>query len=1387
MLHFNLFRARRTSDVPRSRIPSPEENASFISQLLFAWLGPLLTTGYKRPLEYEDIWLVPQARSASYLAQSVIKSFENLAIDKQHHRSQRRWGLPVLAWALHRCFKFDFWVGGLCQLVESILQAMAPFTLRFLIIFARDAHSFIRGEQDSQPPLGRGVGLVLAITAMQVIQSFSSSHFHYRSTLFGGESRSALIAVAFSKSLRLSRRARAGGELGMTEATIVPTGQPHDQLRWQASKEGWSNSRVMGLISTDVSRIEQSCTTFHLVWTSPIAILLTITLLIINLGYSALAGVAVLVLGLTTLTKVVKVLARLRAAVTMVTDQRAGLTQEILHGIRFVKYFGWESAFLRRLQGIRASETSSLQILHITKSAIGAASMALPIFSSMAAFLVYSSTNSGPLDPALIFSSLALFNSLRTPMNWLPTSIGHLVDADAALKRFEALLLSEESPAHPGATPGLNHAIQIQNATFTWEKSSTLCEEQATETAAKSRKTRQLRTLGRYPLKEADNACTPRYDGEKVTGQSYELPFFLKDISFTISSQELVAVVGSVGCGKSSLLSALANDMRLVQGTMKFNSNVAYCPQSAWLQNATIRENILFGRDFEKELYSRVTHACALEADFALLPRGDLTEIGEKGITLSGGQKQRVNIARAIYSNAGIVLLDDPLSAVDAHVGNHIFNQAISGLLHGKCRVLVTHQLQVLHRCDRVIWMTNGRIEAVDKYESLLESSVSFRRFVQTSRVVSSNESQVNDEMEDSTCAYKECAALLNDSVSDDNKKLMQEDVKAVNSVPWTVYHVWMKSSGSILNMAAVLILMCIFRAANLLTSLSLAWWVSDAYGLSRASYIGLYAGLGVAQAVLLFAFSMVVCIVGTRASQTMSNDAMWQILRAPIVFFDTTPLGRIIHRFTKDVDTMDNSLTDSFRQYLIVLSSLLGSFGFIIAYFHYVSRVGVQYFARELKRYHAILDGVVFAKFNEALVGASTIRAYGREEHYVSDIYRAIDDMGGAYFLTFANQRWLSLRLDNLGNILSFTTGMLAVTTTLVVSPSITGLILSYSLSLVGIIQITVRYFADVDNSMSSTERLHQYTSSLAHEASLEEDASLRLRSSWPESGEIVFESVQMRYRPELPLVLDKFTLTIRGGERIGIVGRTGAGKSTILSTLFRLTELSGGRIMVDGVDIAQVGLHNLRSRLAIIPQDPTLFRGTIRSNLDPFDRHSDLEMWNALRQAHLLPREDSSEATGLASGLTAETFDATDHSLRDIQTTAHPPENNKETRITLDAIVEEEGLNYSLGQRQLLALARAHLRNARITLIDEGTSSVDSATDVLVQKTIAQELSSGKTLIAIAHRLRTVLLYDRVCVMDQGRIVELGPPLELWEQAGVFRGMCDRSGITREDFSIG
>ncbi len=428
-------------------------------------------------------------------------------------------------------------------------------------------------------------------------------------------------------------------------------------------------------------------------------------------------------------------------------------------------------------------------------------------------------------------------------------------------------------------------------------------------------------------------------------------------------------------------------------------------------------------------------------------------------------------------------------------------------------------------------------------------------------------------------------------------------------------------------------------------------------------------------------------------------------------------------------------------RQFAIALGPLFLMFLFSASYY--------RASAREMKRHESVLRSVVFARFSEAISGTACIRAYGLQERFTASIRDSVNMMDSAYFLTFSNQRWLSVRLDCIGNLLVFTTGVLVVTSRFNVSPSISGLVLSYILSIVMMIQFTVRQLAEVENAMNATERLHYYGTQL------DEEAPLHLKEvgkSWPEKGEIVFDQVQMRYREGLPLVLQGFDIKVEGGERIGIVGRTGAGKSSIMSTLFRLVELSGGTISIDGVNIATVGLYDLRSRLAIIPQDPTLFRGTIRSNLDPFNEHTDLELWSALRQSDLVDAD-------------AKLDDKT------------------HGRIHLDGVVEEEGLNFSLGQRQLMALARALVRGSQIIVCDEATSSVDMETDQKIQKTIATGFR-GKTLLCIAHRLKTIINYDRICVMDQGRIAELDRPIALYDRGGIFRGMCDRSGIRRQDF---
>lgn len=698
--------------------------------------------------------------------------------------------------------------------------------------------------------------------------------------------------------------------------------------------------------------------------------------------------------------------------------------------------------------------------------------------------------------------------------------------------------------------------------------------------------------------------------------------------------------------------------------------------------------------------------------------------------------------------------------AVDAHVGRHIFDKAICGLMRDKCRVLATHQLHVLHRCDRIVWMRNGHIETIDTFNNLISKNVGFQKLMASTAQEEDKEGEQIEVIDEKTQAKKRKEAKK-------GAVLMQQEERALKSISSGVYGAYIRASGTLLNGPLVIFLLIISQGCNIVTSLWLSWWTSNKFGLSTGKCIGIYAALGVAQAFAMFAFSIALSFLGTESSKVMLQRAMTRVLRAPMSFFDTTPLGRITNRFSKDVDVMDNTLTDAMRTYLFTLGMITAVFVLIIVYFHFFAialgpllvlfMLAAMYYrasAREVKRHESVLRSDVFARFSEGVSGISSIRAYGLQNHFIKVLQLSVDEMNSAYYLTFSNQRWLSIRLDTIGNLLVFTTGILVVTSRFNVSPSISGLVLSYILAIVQMIQYSVRQLAEVENAMNATERLHYYGTEL------EEEPPLRLTSvppSWPQNGGIVFSEVQMRYREGLPLVLHGLNLTVAGGERIGVVGRTGAGKSSIMSALFRLVELSGGRISIDGIDISTVGVKDLRTRLAIIPQDPTLFRGTIRSNLDPFNEHSDLELWSALRQSDLVDSnstlEDGSEIRG---------------------------------RIHLDGVVEEEGLNFSLGQRQLMALARALVRGSQIIVCDEATSSVDMETDKKIQNTMATAFK-GKTVLCIAHRLKTIIGYDRICVMDQGRIIELDKPLSLWEDGRAFRGMCDRSGIRREDFFDG
>lgn len=1359
--------------IPKERSVSREYGASFLSLLTFQWMAPLMSTGYQRTLELNDIWLVNPNRASPVLSDKLSASFKR--------RVARGDKYPLL-WAMHETFKFEFWLGGICQLFASIFTVISPFTLRFLIAFATDAYT-AQVKHTPAPHISKGIGLVVGITLMQMCQSLATNHFIYRGQIVGAQSRGTLITVIFEKAMKISGRAKAGGKAiedtvkqdgdvdketkrqtllkSMIDRKLNPAGGPQvtpDKAQGiSGDGAGWGNGRVVNLMSTDTYRIDQASGMFHMVWTSPVAITITLVVLLINLTYSALAGFALLIIGIPALTKAIKMLFSRRRAINKITDQRVSLTQEILQAVRFVKYFGWESSFLERISQIRRREIRAIQLLLTIRNAINAVSMSLPIFASMLSFITYS-LSKHELEAAPIFSSLALFNSLRMPLNLLPLVIGQVVDAWSSMGRIQDFLIAEEQNDDFVWDMQGKYAVSMEHADFTWERTITQDPDKKISPKSNKKQIKEVRDAEKAATSGTITADSKRGEDSSSTLTRVE-PFKLHDLEFSVGRNELIAVIGGVGSGKSSLLAALAGDMRRTNGSVTMGATRAFCPQYAWIQNTSVRENILFGKPYDRKWYEAVIDACALRPDIEMLPNGDMTEIGERGITVSGGQKQRLNIARAIYFNSDIVLMDDPLSAVDAHVGRHIFDKAICGLLKDKCRILATHQLHVLSRCDRIIWMQEGHIETVDTFANLMKNNEAFQKLMANT---AQEEKVKTEEVVDEDDVADEKREAKKRKANKRGAALMQQEERAVKSVSWNVYIAYARASGSVLFAPMVFLILVVSQGANITTSLWLSWWTSNKFGFTMGQYIGAYAGLGVVQALMMFIFSVTLTTLGTRASKVMLQDAMTRVLRAPMSFFDTTPLGRITNRFAKDVDIMDNNLTDAMRMYFFTLAMITSVFILIIVYFHYFAIAlgplflmflfSASYYrssARELKRHESVLRSEVFARFGEGVSGTASIRAYGLRDDFINGIRKSVDQMNSAYYLTFSNQRWLSVRLDLIGNLLIFTTGILVVTSRFSVSPSIGGLVLSYILSIVQMIQFTVRQLAEVENAMVSTERLYYYGTELDEEPPLHMKG---IPDSWPQKGEIVFNEVQMRYRDALPLVLQGLNMTVAGGERIGIVGRTGAGKSSIMSTLFRLVELSGGSISIDGINIAQVGLKDLRTRLAIIPQDPTLFRGTIRSNLDPFNEHTDLELWSALRQSDLIDAN-------------ANLDDKTPG------------------RIHLDGVVEEEGLNFSLGQRQLMALARALVRGSQIIVCDEATSSVDMDTDQKIQRTI-QTGFRGKTLLCIAHRLKTIINYDRICVMEQGRIAELDTPVKLWEEGGIFRGMCDRSGIRREDF---
>uniref|UniRef100_A0AAZ3QFQ6 ATP-binding cassette, sub-family C (CFTR/MRP), member 3 n=1 Tax=Oncorhynchus tshawytscha TaxID=74940 RepID=A0AAZ3QFQ6_ONCTS len=1060
-----------------------------------------------------------------------------------------------------------------------------------------------------------------------------------------------------------------------------------------AAKRTSTVGEIVNLMSVDAQRFMDLTTFLNMLWSAPLQIILALYFLWQNLGPSVLAGVAVMIL-LIPLNAAIAV--RTRAYQMQYKDARIKLMNEILNGIKVLKLYAWESSFKEKVLEIRQKELNVLRKTAYLGALSTMAWTSAPFLVALTTFAVYVTVDKNNiLDAEKAFVSLSLFNILRFPLNMLPQVISSIVQASVSLKRIQDFLSHDE--LDPESVNRTNTATEC-----------------------------------------TDCVCVR------------------PSINLMVPQGSLLAVVGHVGCGKSSLVSALLGEMEKMEGDISIQGSVAYVPQQAWIQNATLRDNILFGKAYNEHKYHCCLDACALTQDLEVLPGGDLTEIGEKGINLSGGQRQRVSLARALYNEADVYLLDDPLSAVDAHVAKHIFDQVIGpeGALQGKTRILVTHGISFLPQVDNIVVMVEGRVSEMGSYQELLKQNGAFAEFL---RNYSLEDIIEEDEATEALIDEEENFpddALSNHTDMVDNEPVVNEAKRQfISKVFWE----YAKAVGPLLSLFICFLYGC-QSAASIGANVWLSQWTNDAaQNVTQENVsmrVGVYAALGMAQGLLVMVSSFTLAMGNIGAARKLHYALLDNKFHTPQSFFDTTPIGRVINRFSKDIYVIDEALPSTVLMFLgtffsslstmIVIVASTPIFAVVIAPLAFIY-IFVQRFyvatSRQLKRLESVSRSPIYSHFSETVTGSSVIRAYCRHDAFVLMSDMKVDDNQKSYYPGIVSNRWLGVRIEFIGNCIVLFAALFAVIGKDKLNPGLVGLSVSYALLVTMSLNWMVRMTSDLESNIVAVERVREYSETKTEAPWEVEDK--KPSPDWPSQGNVEFSDYSVRYREGLELVLKNLTLSVKGGEKIGIVGRTGAGKSSMTLCLFRLLEAAGGEITIDGVKISEIGLHDLRSKLTIIPQEPVLFSGSLRMNLDPFERYSDGEIWKALELSHL-----------------------------------NKFVSNQPAKLELEC--SEGGENLSVGQRQLVCLARALLRKTRILILDEATAAIDLETDDLIQSTIRTQFEDC-TVFTIAHRLNTIMDYTRVLVLDKGQIAEFDTPTNLLFRRGIFYGMAKDAGLAQ------
>jgi ABC-type multidrug transport system fused ATPase/permease subunit/acyl-CoA synthetase (AMP-forming)/AMP-acid ligase II len=1270
------------------------------SFLFVSWMTPLLFLGSKRPLLESD--LLPLRRSdEATIVERWVDPFWTQLRAWYFDRNRKN---PKLFGTIFAAARNLWLISGVLWFLSVCSAILAPLMLQQIIVATNapappvgnatalaEYNSVIESDTGGFPLIVYDTyALAGMLMGLKLIYSFcgrSSDQLVKRMAL---DVKTTLISAVYKKSLRLSAE----------------------------NNQKYGKGYIMNLVNVDCESVSKAWEVIHQVWSIPLQLVSVTVFLSRLLGVSAWASVGVLLFSLFLLIMVVPVFMRKAAPWFMrLGDRRLKTIREVLDGIRVVKINGREKHFLAKLEGIRTEQLHWLRKFNTGVATFVIVGQVANTVMPLAAFSLFGHENMGKIAASRVFPALSFFGMLVDPLISLPQLLSAFVIAATSWGRIYSFLLAEEKTSTNDSSLSLvniGHAVTIINGGFSW---TALDSDDAPAPA-------------QVTDNQAETSSIDKVNEEEVPGP---VPF-LHDVNISIPRGSLTAIVGNVGSGKSSLLSAIIGEMVRVSGEVYCNGSIAYCAQQPWIQTSTIQDNILFGRPLDMRQLQKAIQTTCFDSDLETFTHGMATEMSEKGNNLSGGQKARLALSRAVYSDADIYLFDDVLSALDPRVGRTVFNNCIRHALEGKTRVLVTHQLQYLNQVDHIIVVSDGTIVEQGSFENLLARNGELTRLLSDVQTTSedSNDNTKKDEKRKSASAPAK-AAVKQEETADKIIADEERNKGAVGAATWWAY---LKATGGTWMIVMLLLELLLLQSSVVILNQWLTWWTEESWDVNAQGWIGIYNGIGFASVLAIVILNITILMSTIRASRTFHSKALNGVIHAPIWWFESQPIGRIMNRFSKDIEAIDQRLMPQLFQLVAGVGNLISTV-IILGYstpimLAFVFPMVVLYWfvlrfyrksLRELKRLESTGRGPLQSRISETLDGIPTIMAYGRETDFANAVGGLLDASNKPTFLRIHAEIWVTLRMEIMSSSIVFALAMLAHSK-VVGSSTQFVLALTYASTLTYIMNLLLKSAANVEAEMNSVERLMNYTDSLPKEdpTQLGSDPA---EGAWPSRGEIVLRDIDAAYhsRPD-KLVLRNVNLTFNAGETVFIVGRTGSGKSTLLSLLLRMIESSNGSVEIDGRDIKSLGVSTLRRGLQVIPQDPFIFSGTIRSSLDFDGKHSDDALWHAL------------DLVGLKKFVTSQ-------------------------ESKLDTVVEDNGSNYSVGQRQLMCLAAAILRNPKILLLDEATASIDAGADVFIQQAMRQSCPDA-TILSVMHRLNDNILKecDKVLVMEQGVPIEYAPP---------------------------